>query len=116
MTWTLEYLPEARKDLKSLGHTQQVVVDKALKKVKTNPLPQAEGGYGKPLGNKHGNDLIQERVLVGRVVRLDKAERLRVVFDHPSHEGRYANFQFVADHTDSIQFIYRFVNSFLKNN
>jgi mRNA interferase RelE/StbE len=32
-------------------------VTKALKKVKTNPLPQDEGGYGKPLGKKHGRDL-----------------------------------------------------------
>lgn len=29
-----------------------------IKKVKQNPLPQSEGGYGKPLGNKNGNNLI----------------------------------------------------------
>lgn len=31
--------------------------NKAIKKVKQNSLPQAEGGYGKPLGNKHGVNL-----------------------------------------------------------
>ena len=36
--------------MKDLNRSQQiVVVNKALKKVKENPLPQDEGGYGKPL-------------------------------------------------------------------
>lgn len=57
MTWELEYLPEARKDVKSLSRTQQILVEKAIKKVKTNPLPQSEGGYGKVLGHRHSSDL-----------------------------------------------------------
>ena len=57
MNWELDYVPEARKDIKDLDRSQQIVVTKALKKVKTNPLPQDEGGYGKPLGKKHGRDL-----------------------------------------------------------
>jgi len=57
MNWELDYVPEARKDIKDLDRSQQIVVTKALKKVKTNPLPQNEGGYGKPLGKKHGRDL-----------------------------------------------------------
>jgi mRNA interferase RelE/StbE len=57
MNWDLDYVPEARKDIKDLDRSQQIVVTKALKKVKTNPLPQDEGGYGKPLGKKHGRDL-----------------------------------------------------------
>lgn len=28
-----------------------------IKKVRQNQLPQNEGGYGKPLGNKNGNNL-----------------------------------------------------------
>ena len=28
-----------------------------IKKVSSNPLPQSEGGYGKPLGNVDGSDL-----------------------------------------------------------
>lgn len=54
MTWELSYLPDAEKDYLSLSRNQQIVVDKAIKKVKTNPLPQQEGGYGKPLGHKQG--------------------------------------------------------------
>ena len=57
MNWKLEFLPEAVKDLKSLGGNQQVLVLKAIKKVQTNPLPACEGGYGKPLGNKNGKNL-----------------------------------------------------------
>jgi mRNA interferase RelE/StbE len=57
MNWDLDYVPEARKDIKDLDRSQQIVVTKALKKVKSNPLPQDEGGYGKPLGKKHGRDL-----------------------------------------------------------
>ena len=57
MNWEVLYLPEAEKDLKSLDHSQQIVVRKAIEKVKTNPLPQEEGGYGKPLGHKRGSNL-----------------------------------------------------------
>ena len=57
MTWELKYLPEAEKDFNSLSHYQQVIVDKAIKKVKSNPLSQREGGYGKPLGHKLGTNL-----------------------------------------------------------
>lgn len=54
MNWTILYLPEVRKDLQALGQTQIALVRKALDRVKTNPLPESEGGYGKPLG-KRGN-------------------------------------------------------------
>ena len=57
MRWSVEYLPEAYKDLVNLSHSQQVMVKKAVNKVKENPLPQNEGGYGKPLDNKHGLNL-----------------------------------------------------------
>ncbi len=33
------------------------MVAKAIDKVSENPLPVSMGGYGKPLGNKGGNDL-----------------------------------------------------------
>lgn len=57
MNWTLKYLPEVEKDLKQLGGNQQILVQKAIKKVQTNPLPTSEGGYGKPLGNKGSTNL-----------------------------------------------------------
>lgn len=57
MNWDLYYLPEARRDIRALSRNQQVIVEKAIKKVKTNPLPQSEGGYGKPLGHKDGTNL-----------------------------------------------------------
>lgn len=57
MTWSVAFLPEAEKDLDSLARPQQVIVRKAISKVQENPLPQSEGGYGKPLGNKHGKNL-----------------------------------------------------------
>lgn len=54
MNWTIVYLPEVKKDFQALGQTQIALVRKALERVKTNPLPENEGGYGKPLG-KRGN-------------------------------------------------------------
>jgi mRNA interferase RelE/StbE len=57
MEWKIEYLKEALKDLKSLDHSQQIQVLKAIDKVSANPLPIFEGGYGKPLGNKSNTNL-----------------------------------------------------------
>ena len=57
MNWIVEYLPEVEKDLSKLSSDQRVSVFKALDRVRTNPLPQSEGGYGKPLGNRNGISL-----------------------------------------------------------
>lgn len=57
MNWKLEYLPEAEKDLKNLDGSQRILVLKAIKKVRQNPLPVDEQGYGKPLGNHNDSDL-----------------------------------------------------------
>lgn len=55
--WEVEYLRDALEDIKKLDPSQRVQVVKAINKVAVNPLPQAEGGYGKPLGNKGGTSL-----------------------------------------------------------
>ncbi|MCD8341917.1 MAG: type II toxin-antitoxin system RelE/ParE family toxin [Clostridiales bacterium] len=57
MSWDVEYLPEVLKDLRELDGSQRKIVRKAIDKVSENPLPVSEGGLGKPLGNKHGNNL-----------------------------------------------------------
>ena len=57
MSWNVQYLPEAVKDLDNFSRQQQILVRKAIIKVKENPLPQNEGGYGKPLGHKRGLNL-----------------------------------------------------------
>jgi len=57
MSWTIEYMDEAKEDIKTLDGSQRKQVLKAMIKVSTNPLPFNEGGYGKPLGNKNGNNL-----------------------------------------------------------
>ena len=57
MNWSLIFLPDAQKDLKSLSGDQLILVAKALDKVRQNPLPSSEGGFGKPPGNKGGTDL-----------------------------------------------------------
>ena len=57
MSWKLVFLPEAEKDFKKLSGNERIIVVKALDKIATNPLPTNEGGYGKPLGNKQGNQL-----------------------------------------------------------
>lgn len=50
MTYKIRYLPAALKDLYKLDRSQQDRVVKAIKKVSKNPLPDYEGGLGKPLG------------------------------------------------------------------
>lgn len=57
MTWSIEFLEEAEKDMKKLDHSAQIQVLKGISKVSQNPLPSEEGGYGKPLGNKSGTNL-----------------------------------------------------------
>ena len=52
MNWKLEFLPEARKDLKKLDGSQRQLVVKSIKKTLQNPLPRSEGGYGIELGHK----------------------------------------------------------------
>ena len=57
MTWEIEFLEEAEKDMKKLDHSAQIQVLKGSMKVSKNPLPAEEDGYGKPLGNKSGTNL-----------------------------------------------------------
>ena len=57
MSWDISFLPEAQKDLYSLDGSVILLIRKAIKKVSVNPLPDYEGGYGKPLGNHHGLNL-----------------------------------------------------------
>ena len=56
MAWVIEYFKEAQKDLAKIEYSQKLQVLKAIEKVSQNPLPDYEGGYGKPLGN---NDTTQ---------------------------------------------------------
>ena len=57
--WHYDVIDEAKKDFKKLDGHQKRIVLKALDKVCQNPLPYTEGGYGIPLGNKHGFDLTE---------------------------------------------------------
>lgn len=57
MSWKIKYLPEAITDINKLEGSQKKQVLKAINKVSQNPLPASEGGLGKPLGNKKGNNL-----------------------------------------------------------
>ena len=88
MTWGIEFLEEAEKDLKKLDHSAQIQILKGILKVSKNPLSTAEGGYGKPLGNKSGTNLtslmkIKFRDLgirgVYKIERVDGVMRIIVV-------------------------------------
>lgn len=57
MSWEIQYTDETKADLRDVDGSQRKTVIKAVTKVSQNPLPTSEGGYGKPLGNKHGNAL-----------------------------------------------------------
>ena len=55
--WDIDYFEKAEKDLATLNKSVSARVLKAINKVALNPLPQSEGGYGKPLGNKRSSKL-----------------------------------------------------------
>lgn len=57
MSWKIEYIQEATADLNELDRSQQIQVVKAIRKVSANPLPNTEGGYGKPLGSRSSGNL-----------------------------------------------------------
>ena len=86
--WSIEYIPEARNDLRALDRTQQMQVLKAIEKVSANPLPNTEGGLGKPLGSHSGNNLtgyLKIKLLklglcvVYKVVREDNAMKVIII-------------------------------------
>ena len=52
MNWIVRELPEVQEDLNKLDKGKRKQVLKAIDRVSQNPLPQSDGGYGKPLGNK----------------------------------------------------------------
>ena len=82
MSWSVEFLEEAKKDLKRLDRGVQTQVIKGILKVARNPVSIHDGGYGKPLGNKNNTDLtglfkIKYRDLGIRVVyRLEYTETM----------------------------------------
>lgn len=57
MNWKVTYLPEALEDFRKLDGSQKLLVRKAINKVSQNPLPENEGGYGKPLGHHQTSNL-----------------------------------------------------------
>ncbi|MBQ8332649.1 MAG: type II toxin-antitoxin system RelE/ParE family toxin [Clostridia bacterium] len=57
MRWEVVYIKEAQKDLRKLDPQSRKFVLKAIEKVSANPLPNSEGGYGKPLGNHRSSKL-----------------------------------------------------------
>lgn len=59
MNWQIKFIPEAQKDYDRLAGNRQLLVAKALEKVRQNPVSIYEGGYGKPLGNKGGTNLTE---------------------------------------------------------
>ena len=72
--WKVVYIPEAEKDFAALDGSQRILVRKMIDRVSENPLPDYEGGYGKPLANKNGNNL------TGLLKIKLKASGLRVVY------------------------------------
>ncbi len=82
MSWSLVFLPEALKDIQDLSRSRQAMVKKAIKKVQENPLPQNEGGYGKPLGSKRGLNL------TGLLKIKLRSEGIRVVYRLEKRESQ----------------------------
>lgn len=56
-SWKIEFLECAKDEFDKLDGSQKPQVAKAIQKVSKNPLPDTQGGYGKPLGSKGNNNL-----------------------------------------------------------
>ncbi len=56
MAWEIRITDEAQKDYRKLEGSLRKQVLAGILKVSEAPLPSPHG-YGKPLGNKHGNNL-----------------------------------------------------------
>ena len=56
MTWDVRITDEARQDFQRLDGSIKKQVIAGIQKVAKAPLPSPQG-YGKPLGNKNGNNL-----------------------------------------------------------
>lgn len=56
MAWDIRITDEAKKDYKKIEGSIRKQVLAGIVKVSEAPLP-SPNGYGKPLGNKHGNNL-----------------------------------------------------------
>ena len=57
MELKIKYHPLAQEELARMDGAVRKIVLKGIIKVSSNPRPQNEGGYGKPLGNKGSNNL-----------------------------------------------------------
>lgn len=74
MNYKLSFTKEAIEDYQSLDGSQRKVVDKALKRILLNPLPNNQGGYGKPLSN------LSTSKLAGLMKIKLKSSGLRIVY------------------------------------
>lgn len=84
--WTIKYHPLAQKDLSQLDGATVKIVLKGILKAAENPLPQNEGGYGKPLGNKGGKNLTNlfkikfKRIGIRVVYKLIRNEKTKEMY------------------------------------
>ena len=74
MNWQIRFTKAAEKDLLQLDGSQRILVQKAIRKVSQNPLPDYQGDYGKPLANKANSKL------AGYLKIKIKAAGIRVVY------------------------------------
>lgn len=81
MSYKLFFLKEAIEDYKSLDGSARIVVDKALKRILLNPLPNYEGGYGKPLAN------LSNSKLAGLMKIKLKSSGLRIIYKLEKHHN-----------------------------
>lgn len=81
MSWAIEYLPKAEDDLASLDGSVQPRVAKAIQKLALNPLPDYEGGYGKPPGSKRSFNL------TGLLKCKLRKDGIRIVYQVVQDEG-----------------------------
>ena len=86
MTWAVEFLPEARKELAALEGSVRMRVLKAIERVRQSPWPstgdaQGRVGLGKPLGSRQGANL------TGLLKVKLKSDGIRIVYKLVERDG-----------------------------
>lgn len=80
--WEVCWKSEALRDLERLDASKARRVLAQVRRVALNPRPRSQGGYGKPLGNKGGLDL------VGLCEVKLRGDGIRVIYGLEEREGK----------------------------
>ena len=79
MSWNVEFLEEAKKDMKRLDHSAQIQVLKGIQKVAQNPVSVNAGNDGQGHADPFRDLILGQASVINRKQTYDCSPRLSVV-------------------------------------